>query len=55
MTVNERLYESGLFNEFDRAIKQKDIDKAISILQQVELTEPSITPILERLGLNPKR
>jgi hypothetical protein len=51
MTVNERLYVSGLIDEFDEAIEKKDAAKARSILEKVELTEESIRPILERLGL----
>jgi hypothetical protein len=52
MTVNERLYVSGLLNEFDEAVKEKNIDKVIQILQEVELTKPNIDPILEKYGLN---
>jgi hypothetical protein len=51
MTVNERLYASGLMDEFDEAVEKKDADKVRSILMQVELTEESIKPILEKLGL----
>jgi hypothetical protein len=51
MTVNERLYASGLINKFDEAVAQKDIKKIISILKKVDLTDESIKPILERLGL----
>jgi hypothetical protein len=51
MTVNERLYVSGLMGEFDDAVKQKDSEKVRSILEKVELTEASIKPILERLEL----
>ncbi len=51
MTVNERLYASGLMKEFDEAIKNKDVEKARVILEKVELTEESIKPILEQHGL----
>jgi hypothetical protein len=51
MTVNERLYVSGLMNSFDEAVKQKDVTKVISILKDVELTDESIYPIVEQLGL----
>ncbi|WP_410220751.1 hypothetical protein [Pedobacter sp.] len=51
MTVNERLYVSGQIEEFDKAVKEKDIDKVISILKSVELNEDSIHPILESLNL----
>jgi hypothetical protein len=52
MTVNERLYVSGLLNDFDIAVKEKNVDKVISILQKVELTKGNIDPILEEHGLS---
>lgn len=51
MTVNERLYVSGLSNEFDLAIKDKHVAEARAILIKVELTEPNIIPILNFHGL----
>ena len=52
MTVNERLYVNGFMDEFDKAVKDKDVDKVRSILKKIELTEPSIKPILESYGLS---
>jgi len=52
MTVNERLYISGLLQKFDDAVKEKDINKIIKILKEVELEESSINPILKGLGIN---
>jgi len=54
MTVNERLYVSGLSDKFDKAVEKKNINEVKQILEQVELTEPSIEPILESLGLDDK-
>ena len=51
MTVNERLYVSGLMDEFDEAVEKKNTDKVRAILEKVELTEDSIKPILEKLEL----
>lgn len=51
MTVNERLYVSGLMDEFDKAVEERDVERIRSILSNVELTEESIKPILEHLGL----
>jgi molecular chaperone GrpE (heat shock protein) len=51
MTVNERLWVSGLMDEFERAISQKNTDEAVRILTEVELTEENIKPILVKLGL----
>jgi iron uptake system EfeUOB component EfeO/EfeM len=52
MTVNERLYVSGMTSAFDKAIEERDFEKVRNILTEVELDEDSIKPILERLGLN---
>lgn len=51
MTVNERLFVSGLMDEFDEAVQKKDVLKVRSILTKVELKEESIEPILEQLSL----
>jgi len=51
MTVNERLWASGLMDEFDKAVKEKDVIKAIWILEKVELTKENIDPILVKHGL----
>jgi len=56
MTVNERLYVSGLIKEFDEAVEEKNVNKVVSILKEVELTDDrSIDPILERLGLHKEK
>lgn len=52
MTVNERLYLSGFMDEYDKAVKEKNVEKIREILQKVELNEISIEPILEQLGLD---
>ncbi|HEY8942039.1 MAG TPA: hypothetical protein VIM59_17720 [Cellvibrio sp.] len=49
MTVNERLYVSGLMDEFDEAVEKENTKKIRAILEKVELTEESIKPILEKL------
>ena len=54
MTVNERLYISGLLNDFDEAVQEKNVDKIVLILKKIELTDLSINPILEYLGLERK-
>ena len=51
MTVNERLDVSGLIKAFDKAVKKRDIETVVLILKRVELTDSSIQPILEQLGL----
>ncbi len=52
LTVNERLFVSGLMEEFDRAVEEKDHEKVRKILKEVEITDESaIKSILEKLGL----
>ncbi|MBD1386640.1 hypothetical protein IDJ75_15240 [Mucilaginibacter rigui] len=50
MTVNERLYVSGLWEKFDDAVAQKDIDLVIAILKKVELNDSNIQEILKFNG-----
>ena len=45
MTVNERLYVSGLMNEFDKS-KKLDKVKAAYILELLQVDKPSIDKIL---------
>ena len=45
MTVNERLYVSGLMNEFDKS-KKHDKVKAAYILELLKVDKPSIYKIL---------
>lgn len=52
MTVSERLYVSGLIEEFDLAVKEQNGEKVMKILNEVEITdEPSMKLILEALEL----
>lgn len=52
MTVNERLWVSGLFDEFEAAIRDKDIKRVVEILKSVELgDDASIRAILESFGI----
>lgn len=52
MTVNERLYISGLIDDFEKAVAQKDRKKVVSILQDVEIKDQvSINVILQSLHL----
>lgn len=51
MTVNERLYVSGLMDRFDRCVESKDVKRITEILQKLELDEESINAILRSLKL----
>jgi hypothetical protein len=51
MTVNERLFVSGLLDEFERGVREKDKELVVKILKEVELTDENIVPILVKWGL----
>ena len=46
MTVNERLYATGLLKEFDKSLKS-DKKKAKRILELLHVDKPSIDKILK--------
>lgn len=47
MTVNERLYLSGLLDDFEKTAKQKNEVELKSILEKVHLNSESIEAIIE--------
>ena len=51
MAVNEQLYVTGLTNDFETCLKQKDFKEINSILKKVELNEDSIIEIINSLAL----
>jgi len=52
MTVNERLYVSGLLPKFDEAVAAKDIERVKRILRDVDITDSkSIDDILRSAKL----
>ena len=51
MTVNERLFFSGLMDKFDKAVQDEDIFEAKQILGQLELNDIEIDNILKSLNL----
>ncbi len=50
MTVNERLYLSGLLDDFEKAEIQRDKTELKSILEKVNLNSDVKTPNFESLG-----
>jgi hypothetical protein len=42
MTVNERLFEGGLLDEWDSAARARDRARMISVLQRVEMGEGAV-------------
>ena len=51
MTVNERLYVSGLIDKYYEAVNEKNVDAASSILKSVDLRENNVRAILKFEGL----
>jgi len=52
MTVNERLYVSGLMDAFDKAVKESNIKTVVDILKKVEITDQSaINSILKNIEI----
>lgn len=48
MTTNERLWEVGLFDQFEDAIRARDYQEIRRILRAVYVDEPSIDSIIDR-------
>jgi hypothetical protein len=55
MTVNERLSEAGLIDEFEAAVRAKDRARVISVLTQVELSTDDAAFTADTTLANPKR
>ena len=50
MTVNERLFASGLMGEWDLAVKRKDREKLTELLAKVELEDQAAIIVGSVLG-----
>ena len=55
MTVNERLFEAGLMDAFDAAVRARDRERIISVLMQVALSEEDAAFTTDTILGNPKR
>ena len=55
MTLNERLFEAGLMNRFDRAAKDRDGKEMVRILLQVSLSETDARWSTKTILSNPKK
>ena len=55
MTVNERLYVCGLFDEWDNAVKNRDKNEMINILTKVALSEEQAIETTNATLKNPKK
>lgn len=54
MTVNERLVEAGLMNEWEAAAKSRDRKRMIELLSEVDLASQA-EQISDTLLANPRR
>ncbi|TFV92318.1 hypothetical protein E4K72_19815 [Oxalobacteraceae bacterium OM1] len=55
MTVNERLFELGLIDEFGRAAKQRNKKKMTDILLAANLTDEQANQTADAILANPAR
>ncbi len=52
MTINERLFVSGLIKEFDSAVKEKNRVRVVEILKRIDLNNQTILGILEEYNIS---
>lgn len=53
MTVNERLFHVGILDQWDAAVRRRDRQELISLLERVEVGNPDRT--VDALLANPKK
>jgi hypothetical protein len=53
MTVNERLFVSGLMDEFDAAARDRDRDAMIAVLMKVALTQKGAAQTTDAILADP--
>lgn len=52
MTLNERLFHVGILDQWDAAVRRRDRQEMIALLEQVEVTDPPFT--VDTVLANPK-
>jgi hypothetical protein len=53
MTVNERLFEAGLFDQFERAAHAHDTKEVETLLAKVDLPPEGISQVIDWLYTSP--
>ena len=51
MTVNERLYVSGLMSAFDKTIEENDLEALKDIIEKIELHESYLETLIQNYRL----
>jgi hypothetical protein len=54
MTLNERLFEAGLIEEFEAAVRARDRERIVAVLVKVKLAPDEAARTTDRLLANPK-
>jgi hypothetical protein len=55
MTVNERLFTLGTLDAFAAAVRRRDAQAMLTILQEAELSESDATHCVETMLADPKK
>lgn len=55
MTVNERLFRYGLFEQFDAAARAKDVPAMVQVLLAAKFSEEQALQTATAVAANPKR
>ncbi|HKU47963.1 MAG TPA: hypothetical protein VJQ58_13835 [Burkholderiales bacterium] len=55
MTVNERLFEAGLMEDFEAAVRARDRERVISVLTRVELSPEDAAFTVDTIFGSPQR
>jgi len=55
MTINERLFVSGLLEDFDSSIRTRDRETAITVLNRVDVTREQAAETVEAIFANPTK
>ena len=55
MTVNERLFEAKLLEEYDSAVKKRDKKALVKILKKVAFSEEQANVTIDAIFSNPKK
>lgn len=53
MTLNERLFKSGLMDQFDKAVKLRNKSLLVEILKKVNLEQKTAEQTIETIFKNP--